>query len=159
MPVQYKFAVITMGRAEYIYDDDVPINLTDFKNSNCNQRKDHLLYTLFCFVCMPPEMNFLHMNRFSSECSSPLSSSFFHFVAMCSFRFWFWFSIIISLARLFILHFATAGGIPLCFLGLEHVNKTQRRSRFNYLEKAIKIYNWMQNTYKCSILHRRNTQN
>lgn len=27
------------------------------------------------------------------------------------------------------------------FLGLEHVNKSQKRSRFNYLEKAIKIYN------------------
>lgn len=37
--------------------------------------------------------------------------------------------------------FSTAGGTPMCFLGLEHVNKTQRRSRFNYLEKAIKIYN------------------
>lgn len=37
--------------------------------------------------------------------------------------------------------FFTAGGAPMCFLGLEHVNKTQRRSRFNYLEKAIKIYN------------------
>lgn len=37
--------------------------------------------------------------------------------------------------------FFTAGGTPMCFLGLEHVNKTQRRSRFNYLEKAIKIYN------------------
>lgn len=30
---------------------------------------------------------------------------------------------------------------PSYYLGLEHVNKTQRRSRFNYLEKAIKIYN------------------
>lgn len=27
------------------------------------------------------------------------------------------------------------------FLGLEHFNKSQKRSRFNYLEKAIKIYN------------------
>lgn len=27
------------------------------------------------------------------------------------------------------------------FLGLEHLNKSQKRSRFNYLEKAIKIYN------------------
>lgn len=35
----------------------------------------------------------------------------------------------------------SAGTAPLCYLGLEHVNKTQRRSRFNYLEKAIKIYN------------------
>lgn len=34
----------------------------------------------------------------------------------------------------------SAGNTP-CFLGLEHLNKTQRRSRFNYLEKAIKIYN------------------
>lgn len=40
-------------------------------------------------------------------------------------------------------HLFTAGGTPLCYLGLEHVNKTQRRSRFNYLEKAIKIYNWI----------------
>lgn len=28
------------------------------------------------------------------------------------------------------------------WLGLEHVNKAPKRSRFNYLEKAIKIYNW-----------------
>lgn len=27
------------------------------------------------------------------------------------------------------------------WLGLEHVNKAPKRSRFNYLEKAIKIYN------------------
>jgi ubiquitin carboxyl-terminal hydrolase 7 len=27
------------------------------------------------------------------------------------------------------------------FLGLEHINKSQKRSRFNYFEKAIKIYN------------------
>lgn len=35
--------------------------------------------------------------------------------------------------------FNTGGARP--FLGLEHVNKSQKRSRFNYLEKAIKIYN------------------
>lgn len=28
------------------------------------------------------------------------------------------------------------------WLGLEHINKTPKRSRVNYLEKAIKIYNW-----------------
>lgn len=28
-----------MGRAEYINDDDVVINLSDFKNSSNNQRK------------------------------------------------------------------------------------------------------------------------
>lgn len=28
-----------MGRAEYINDDDVVINLADFKNSTNNQRK------------------------------------------------------------------------------------------------------------------------
>ena len=27
------------------------------------------------------------------------------------------------------------------WLGLEHLNKTPKRSRYNYLEKAIKIYN------------------
>lgn len=35
--------------------------------------------------------------------------------------------------------FNTGGARP--YLGLEHVNKSQKRSRFNYLEKAIKIYN------------------
>ncbi|XP_063230650.1 ubiquitin carboxyl-terminal hydrolase 7 isoform X2 [Bacillus rossius redtenbacheri] len=30
---------------------------------------------------------------------------------------------------------------PRSWLGLEHVNKAPKRSRFNYLEKAIKIYN------------------
>lgn len=35
---QYKFALITMGRAEYINEDDVVINLSDFKNSSNNQR-------------------------------------------------------------------------------------------------------------------------
>lgn len=33
-----------------------------------------------------------------------------------------------------------AGGLQ-SWIGLEHVNKATRRSRFNYLEKAIKIYN------------------
>lgn len=28
------------------------------------------------------------------------------------------------------------------WLGLEHINKTPKRTRVNYLEKAIKIYNW-----------------
>ncbi|XP_055922238.1 ubiquitin carboxyl-terminal hydrolase 7-like [Eupeodes corollae] len=36
---------------------------------------------------------------------------------------------------------ATQGGSPLPFFGLEHVNKSQKRTRYNYLEKAIKIYN------------------
>lgn len=35
----------------------------------------------------------------------------------------------------------TQGGSPLPFFGLEHVNKSQKRTRYNYLEKAIKIYN------------------
>lgn len=51
-----------------------------------------------------------------------------------------------SAKRVYKIHFNpfplfSAGTAPLCYLGLEHVNKTQRRSRFNYLEKAIKIYN------------------
>ena len=34
------------------------------------------------------------------------------------------------------------GGIPAKpWLGLEHVNKAPKRSRYNYLEKAIKIHN------------------
>ncbi|XP_060521700.1 ubiquitin carboxyl-terminal hydrolase 7 isoform X3 [Cylas formicarius] len=33
------------------------------------------------------------------------------------------------------------GGNPKPWLGLDHVNKAPKRSRFNYLEKAIKIYN------------------
>lgn len=31
--------------------------------------------------------------------------------------------------------------IPLPYLGLEHINKSQKRSRYTYMEKAIKIYN------------------
>lgn len=34
-----------------------------------------------------------------------------------------------------------AAGSPKPWIGLEHVNKAPKRSRFNYLEKAIKIYN------------------
>jgi len=67
---KYKFALISMGRADYINDDGV-INLADFKPS--------------------PNQTALAANR--------------------------------------------------SFLGLEHLNKTQKRSRFSYLEKAIKIYN------------------
>ncbi|KAK5641318.1 hypothetical protein RI129_009865 [Pyrocoelia pectoralis] len=36
---------------------------------------------------------------------------------------------------------ANNSGSPRPWLGLEHVNKAPKRSRFNYLEKAIKIYN------------------
>jgi len=35
----------------------------------------------------------------------------------------------------------TGSSLALSWLGLEHVNKTPKRSRYNYLEKAIKIYN------------------
>lgn len=82
-----------MGRAEYINEDDVVINLSDFKNSSNNQR----MYSLLHFLSLV-ELNNQKLTQF-------------------------------------------VGGAPMCFLGLEHVNKTQRRSRFNYLEKAIKIYN------------------
>lgn len=43
---QYKFAMITMGRAEYINEDDAGINLSDFKNSSNNQRMYSLLHFL-----------------------------------------------------------------------------------------------------------------
>jgi len=33
------------------------------------------------------------------------------------------------------------GPTPLPYLGLDHINKSQKRSRYTYLEKAIKIYN------------------
>jgi len=29
------------------------------------------------------------------------------------------------------------------WIGLEHTNKANKRSRYNYMEKAIKIYNWL----------------
>lgn len=36
----------------------------------------------------------------------------------------------------------TVQGLPTKpWLGLEHVNKAPKRSRYNYLEKAIKIHN------------------
>lgn len=38
-------------------------------------------------------------------------------------------------------HFSQSGSTSKPWLGLEHVNKAPKRSRFNYLEKAIKIYN------------------
>ena len=28
------------------------------------------------------------------------------------------------------------------YIGLQHVNKNSKRARYNYMEKAIKIYNW-----------------
>ena len=28
------------------------------------------------------------------------------------------------------------------FIGLQHANKANKRARYNYMEKAIKIYNW-----------------
>lgn len=68
---KYKFALVTGNRAEYITDEDLIINLNDFR---------------------------------------PVSNP-------------------------------TGGTVARTYLGLEHVNKTQKRSRFNYLEKAIKIYN------------------
>lgn len=35
----------------------------------------------------------------------------------------------------------SAGSTSKPWIGLEHINKTPKRSRVNYLEKAIKIYN------------------
>lgn len=66
---KFKFAIVAMGRPQFISEDDYVINIQDFKP---------------------------HPNNSSS---------------------------------------------PKPWLGLEHVNKTPKRSRFNYLEKAIKIYN------------------
>jgi len=64
-----KFAIVALGRPQFITEDDFIVNLQDFKP---------------------------HPNNSSS---------------------------------------------PKPWLGLEHVNKAPKRSRFNYLEKAIKIYN------------------
>ena len=33
------------------------------------------------------------------------------------------------------------------FIGLQHQNKNSKRARYNYMEKAIKIYNWLQLFY------------
>lgn len=65
---KFKFAIVALGRIEYIADDNLAINLEIFKHT-------------------------------------------------------------------------TQGGSPLPFFGLEHLNKSQKRTRYNYLEKAIKIYN------------------
>lgn len=125
-----------MGRIEYVYDDDVPINLSDFKNSNSNQRK-HLLASItlslsFSLSLFTPA-KLCHLIHLSKIWLTSFPHSVYFFLLVFFFPFFF---IIFNLYNLSI-----AGGTPLCFLGLEHVNKTQRRSRFNYLEKAIKIYN------------------
>lgn len=65
---KFKFAIVALGRIEYIADDNLTINLDIFKHT-------------------------------------------------------------------------TQGGSPLPFFGLEHANRSQKRTRYNYLEKAIKIYN------------------
>jgi len=35
----------------------------------------------------------------------------------------------------------TSGNNTKPYIGLEHVNKNSKRARYNYMEKAIKIYN------------------
>lgn len=40
------------------------------------------------------------------------------------------------------LHISGANMQARPWLGLDHVNKTPKRTRYNYLEKAIKIHNW-----------------
>lgn len=40
-------------------------------------------------------------------------------------------------------------GSPKPWLGLDHVNKAPKRNRFNCLEKAIKIYNWLKR-WRCN---------
>ncbi|XP_030755284.1 ubiquitin carboxyl-terminal hydrolase 7 isoform X3 [Sitophilus oryzae] len=67
---KFKFAIVTMGRAQVITEDEYVVNLNDFRQP-------------------PTQM--------------------------------------------------TTSGRP--WLGLDHVNKAPKRTRFNYLEKAIKIYN------------------
>lgn len=129
-----------MGRAEYIYDDDVPMNLSDYKNSNSNQRKASPLSII-------NTNNFKHSLLFFSS----ISIFLIRFAIISVIEFFSWIFVValasVCLVSYFIfvlfIHLFTAGGTPLCYLGLEHVNKTQRRSRFNYLEKAIKIYNWI----------------
>ncbi|XP_017767859.1 PREDICTED: ubiquitin carboxyl-terminal hydrolase 7 isoform X1 [Nicrophorus vespilloides] len=68
---KFKFAIVSIGRANFITDDDFVMNLADFKSQ-----------------------------------SHPTQTS-----------------------------------CPKPWLGLEHINKAPKRARFNYLEKAIKIYN------------------
>lgn len=85
---KFKFAVVVMGRPQYVSDDDQIINIADFR-PNPNQRK------------YATRKRNVHINS----------------------------TVIIT------------AGSPKPWIGLEHVNKAPKRSRFNYLEKAIKIYN------------------
>ncbi|CAN8002794.1 unnamed protein product [Ixodes hexagonus] len=68
---KYKFAIVVMGRAQFIEDADYVVNLQDF-------------------MPQPPQGAAMH---------------------------------------------------PRPWLGIEHINKAPKRSRYNYLEKAIKIHN------------------
>ncbi|KAH7944113.1 hypothetical protein HPB52_015798 [Rhipicephalus sanguineus] len=68
---KYKFAIVVMGRAQFIEDNDYVVNLSDF-------------------MAQAPQATAMH---------------------------------------------------PRPWLGIEHVNKAPKRSRYNYLEKAIKIHN------------------
>ncbi|XP_029834875.3 ubiquitin carboxyl-terminal hydrolase 7 isoform X1 [Ixodes scapularis] len=68
---KYKFAIVVMGRAQFIEDADYVVNLQDF-------------------MAQPPQGAAMH---------------------------------------------------PRPWLGIEHINKAPKRSRYNYLEKAIKIHN------------------
>lgn len=86
---KFKFAIVSMGRANFINDDDSVMNLNEFK-THPNQSK--YIYIQFLIKII------------------------------------------------YLIHFLAAGS-PKPWLGLEHVNKAPKRARFNYLEKAIKIYN------------------
>lgn len=81
-----------MGRIEFITEDYVNVNLSDFKNISPQNRKYIIL-----------------------SANASLNNLLYNF------------------------NFPDNMAIP--YLGLEHLNKSHKRSRFNYLEKAIKIYN------------------
>lgn len=89
--MQYKFATISGGRVDYINDENIPVNLADFRPAG-----------------NPGKSSFYRPNRRPDSNRIP-----------------------------YLIHAASVR----TYVGLEHLNKSQKRSRFNYLEKAIKIYN------------------
>lgn len=79
-----------MGRAEYINDDDVVINLSEFKNSSNNQRK--ITFPFYLSIFHNSDMRSKHFGSVEAVCLFYVVDFCFSLTQQEEFRcaFWAW---------------------------------------------------------------------
>lgn len=126
---QFKFAIVALGKAMFIEQPGYIMNLTEFKSTQNHQSKSQLQYEMLMKYFLPSGFCFVLKLDLTRCFERKMQSRKF-----CSM-----FDVENVISAGFPLSPAASQNRP--WLGLEHINKAPKRSRINYLEKAIKIYN------------------